>query len=72
MARIQTLEAAKKNLEQENANLTEEVTRLRLENEKIKAEKEDLTSKFGVRENEVKSRLESLLSEVEKIELEIS
>jgi uncharacterized phage infection (PIP) family protein YhgE len=72
IARIQELEAANKVLLDKNSDLIRDLRRLRAENKRLKTESDSTASNFNEKETEVKNRLESILSEVEKIELEMS
>jgi septation ring formation regulator EzrA len=72
IARIRELEAANKVLLDKNSDLTRDLKSLRAENKRLKTETDSVASNFSEKEAEVKNRLESILSEVEKIELEMS
>ncbi len=72
IARIQELEAANEALLDKNSDLSKDLRRLRAENKRLKTDTDSIASNFGEKETEVKNRLESILSEVEKIELEMS
>ena|GEM_PF-2808009 len=72
IARIRELEAANKELLDKNSDLTRDLRRLRAENKSLKTETDNNASSYSDKETEVKNRLESILSEVEKIELEMS
>jgi septation ring formation regulator EzrA len=72
IARIQELEAANKALLDKNSDLSRDLRRLRAENKRLKTETDSIASNYGEKETEVKNRLESILSEVEKIELDMS
>ena len=72
IARIQELEAANEALLDKNSDLSKDLRRLRAENKHLKAESDSIAGNFGEKETEVKNRLESILNEVENIELDMS
>ena len=72
IARIQELEAANEALLDKNSDLSKDLRRLRAENKRLKTETDSIAGNFSEKETEVKNRLESILSEVEKIELDMS
>ena len=72
IARIRELEAANKVLLDKNSDLINDLRRLEAENKRLKTETDSTASNYSEKETEVKNRLESILSEVEKIELEMS
>lgn len=72
IARIQELEAANNELLDKNSDLSRDLRSLRVENKRLNAETGSIASNYGEKETEVKNRLESILSEVEKIEVEMS
>jgi len=71
VARIQELEEENRKLLAEMKDISETNEILKMENEKLLSEKDNIATDYGKREKEVKNRLESLLSQVEKVELEI-
>ena len=71
VARIQELEEANRKLRAEIEDLSETNEILKLENEKLLSEKDNIATDYTKKEKEVKNRLETLLSQVEKVELEI-
>jgi septation ring formation regulator EzrA len=71
VARIKEIEALNNDQAEKSADLSQEITRLRAENQRLKSEMDTLVDDYSAKESQVKNRLESLLTEVEKIDLDV-
>jgi len=71
VTRIKELEAVNANLQAENKSLAEQVEKMQSENNRLSSENQQISVDFDTKEKKVKNRLESLLSQVERVELEV-